>query len=123
MIQGQVTASREATIPLTIHHTSGQAVDIDAVVDTGFTEFLTLPTSLIHTLQLPYRGTSQFTLADGSVTSLHVFRAVVLWDGQPRAVPALAAGGDPLVGMSLLYGSRLTVDILDGGRVTIEALP
>jgi clan AA aspartic protease len=123
VILGQVSASREASVRLSVEDTNGQPVEIDAVVDTGFTEFLTLPPSLISALQLPYRGTSQFTLADGSVASLHVYRADILWDGHRRAVPAQAAGGDPLIGMSLLYGSRLTIDVLDGGRITIEALP
>jgi hypothetical protein len=29
----------------------------------------------------------------------------------------------PLIGMSLLYGSRVTLDVVDGGPVTIEPVP
>ena len=35
----------------------------------------------------------------------------------------LDADGGPLVGMSLLYGSRVTLDVVDGGPITIEPLP
>jgi hypothetical protein len=38
-------------------------------------------------------------------------------------VLVLAADGGPLVGLSLLYGHRVTLDVVDGGRVSIEALP
>jgi clan AA aspartic protease len=96
---------------------------VKAVLDTGFTDFVTLPPRLISTLQLPYDYTSQFMLADGSVVSVDIFLATVLWDSRPCSGPVLAAEGDPLVGMSMLYGSRVTLDVVDGGQVTIEALP
>jgi hypothetical protein len=35
----------------------------------------------------------------------------------------LEEAGAPLAGMSLLYGSRVTLQIVDGGDVTIEPLP
>jgi hypothetical protein len=38
-------------------------------------------------------------------------------------VLVLQADGGPLVGMSLLYGSRMTLDIVDDGDVIIDALP
>ena len=62
-------------------------------------------------------------LADGSVVRLSYFRATVLWEGKPRKIMVLDADGGPLVGMSLLYGSRVTLDVVDGGPVTIEPLP
>jgi hypothetical protein len=36
---------------------------------------------------------------------------------------ALASGHEPLAGMSLIYGSRLTLDGVDGGSLTIDELP
>jgi hypothetical protein len=35
----------------------------------------------------------------------------------------LEADGGALIGMALLYRSRLTLEVLDGGPVTIELLP
>jgi hypothetical protein len=31
--------------------------------------------------------------------------------------------GAPLIGMALLHGNRVTLDVADGGPVTVEALP
>jgi hypothetical protein len=50
------------------------------------------------------------------------FHAFVEWHGTPREVIALAADGDPLIGMSLLRGSRLSIDVINGGEVRIDAL-
>ncbi len=123
MIPGEVTPDREPVISLSLQDPGGAKFVVKAVLDTGFTDFVTLPTHLINTLQFPYDYTSQFMLADGSVVSVDIFLATVLWHAQPCAVPALAAEGGPLVGMSMLYGSRVTLDVVDGGQVSIEELP
>jgi clan AA aspartic protease len=93
------------------------------MLDTGFNGYLTLPTALIAALGLPLVGNRQATLADGSVVALDVYRAEVVWDGEIREVLVLAAEGGVLVGTALLYGSRVTVEFLDGGPVLIERLP
>ena len=36
---------------------------------------------------------------------------------------ATAGDGGPLIGIALLYGSRVTLDVVDGGGVTVEELP
>jgi hypothetical protein len=46
----------------------------------------------------------------------------ILWDGIRRDVTAMEAENDPLIGMTLLEGHRLTIDAIDGGPVTIEPL-
>lgn len=60
------------------------------------------------------------TLADGSEQECDVYAATVIWDGQPRRVPVDAAETDPLVGMPLLNGSDLYMQVRAGGRVAIE---
>jgi len=62
-------------------------------------------------------------LADGSVTRLDVYVARVIWHGQQKDILISQAAGTPMVGMSLLEGSRLTMDVVDGGNVTIDELP
>ncbi len=54
---------------------------------------------------------------------LDVCLAKVLWYGQEREVLVLQADGGPLVGMSLLYGSRVMLEVVDNGDVTIDPLP
>ena len=122
MIVGVVTAAREAVLPVQVQGPAGHRVTVDAVLDTGFTGFLTLPTAVVAALGLPFAGTSRATLSDGSAVGLDVFEATVLWDGRPRAITVLAAEGGVLVGMALLMGFRLTLDGVVGGRVALESL-
>lgn len=123
MITGIVNANLEATIRLTIMGPAGQPHEIEAIIDTGFTGFLTLPPTLVSTLGLPWLCRQPGILADGSVEVFDVYTATVLWDGRSRSVEVEAADTDPLVGMSLLGRHSLQIDILPGGRVTISAVP
>lgn len=82
MIVGVVSADREATLHLVVHGLNGQEHAIEAIIDTGFTGFLTLPPALILSLGLPWRGQAQATLGDGSVHQFDVYVATVMWDGQ-----------------------------------------
>ena len=122
-IIGTVAGGREALIPLILLGPSESRVRIEAVVDTGFTGHLVLPPRLVGEMGLPLRGVRDSFLADGSRVSLDAYRVSVEWDGRVRVVPALAAEGGPLVGMSLLRGSEIRVEAVDGGEVVIRPLP
>ena len=123
MIAGYVNAYREAIIRLVVSGPLGRSQEIDAVVDTGFTGFLTLPLSIIANLELPFRRRGRAVLADGSESLFDIYEARVLWDGQPRRVAIDAVDTDSLVGMALLSGYELTVQAVVGGRVSIKAIP
>ena len=71
-------------------------------------------------LGLPFEGTARATLADGSETTFPYCGVAVLWDDQTRYVEADPADTTPLVGMRLLDGHSLYVEVEDGGRVVIE---
>lgn len=86
MITGVVNANREATIRLAVIGPSGQQQEIEAIIDTGFSGFLTLPPALVMALRLPWLCRQPGILADGSVEVFDVHTATVLGDGQPRAV-------------------------------------
>jgi clan AA aspartic protease len=122
VITGVVNANREATIRLIVHSTNGQWQEIEAVIDTGFTGFLTLPSSLITLLGLPWLGRQQAVLADGVARLFDVYAATVIWDGQPRIVETDAADTEPLLGMGMIYGHELRIQVVSGGSVAIEAL-
>ena len=122
MITGVVTSSHESIIRLRVRGGGGHEDTVDAAIDTGFDGFLTLPPRLVSDLVLQFAGTTRATLGDGSETQMDVFEAVALWDGHERHVVVLAGGGGALVGMSMLAGCRVTLDVEEGGAVVIEAL-
>ena len=121
MIEGVVNSAYEAVIPLSLHGPAGRAQEVEAVIDTGFTGFVTLPPSLVAQLGLVFMGTSEATLADGSEVSFDAYAVTVLWEGQPRDVLIDEADTAPLVGMMLLDRHNLNIDVEDGGRVVIQA--
>jgi predicted aspartyl protease len=63
------------------------------------------------------------TLADGSNTWLGVFLATLDWDGASIDITILEADGGPLVGMSLLSGFAVYLEVVDGGSVEVSRLP
>ena len=73
-------------------------------------------------LGLPMFGQPIVTLGDGRDVLLGLYEATVVWDDHPREVQVLATDGGAVIGRSLLYyGYRVTMDVVDGGLVTIEA--
>jgi clan AA aspartic protease len=122
MMQGYVNQAYEAVIPVVIKYGS-QIVSVNAVIDTGFTGFLSLPSKIIAELELPWSYRDRATLGDGSETLFDVHNANIIWDGQFREIEINAADTDPLLGMKMLRGFRLQVDTVQDGVVTIEALP
>jgi clan AA aspartic protease len=122
MMQGLVDQNCEAMIRLVVGNTDSQRQVIDAVIDTGFTGFLTLPSSVLLELDLRAYRREQGTLGDGSTCIFDVYRGVVNWDGEFRRIDINASETTPLVGMSLLYGYRVQFDAIEGGTVTIQAL-
>ncbi len=121
MIQGRVNAGFEVMVRLVIRGTSGRAREVEAVIDTGFNGFLSLPPTLATELGLPLIERGQVLLADGSEVWLNVYAVFVEWDGRRRYVKADATGKIPMVGMSLLHRHNLYVEVVEGGMVAIDA--
>jgi clan AA aspartic protease len=115
-------AGREARIPLEACGPLEQFHRIEAIIDTGYSGSLTLSASVIADLDLPFAGYRRGMLADGSVTILDVYLGQVVWYGQRKEILVASSGGAALVGMQLLEGSRLTVDVIEGGRIGVERL-
>jgi clan AA aspartic protease len=122
MINGIVDQNYEATIRLIVTNASEQRRVIDAVIDTGFTGFLTLPLTVIDSLNLQLYSREEGILGDGSTCIFDVYSGLVIWDGEYRYIDVNASEIAPLVGMSLLYGYRIQLDVIEGGTVTIQAL-
>jgi len=120
MINGTVTSDLEAIIRVVVRGPMRHEQEFEAVVDTGFNGWLSLPGNSINQLGLPWLTRGRVILADGTEQECDVYTATVIWDGKPCRVPVDAAETDPLVGMSLLNGFDLHMQVRDGGSVTIE---
>lgn len=120
MIEGIVNTNLEATISLTICETSSPERKIVAVVDTGFDGFLTLPPAVVSDLNLAWRMCGRAMLADGSEILVDIFETTVIWNGSPCRIVVDSSDTVPLIGMALLKGYELTIQVFDGGTVTIE---
>lgn len=122
MITG-VVKSDEARVRLKVKGRRGREQEVEAVIDSGFTGALTLPPALIAALGLRWRSVDRATLADGSTCVFQVYVGKLLWDGKVRSVLVAEADADPLLGMRLLRGYELKVQIRARGKVTIKRLP
>ena len=121
MIEGVVNTHYEAVVRLSLLNSSGQTRDIDAVVDTGYNGFLTLPPVLVAELELTRLGQKSLVLANGRRDIFDTYGVTVFWDGQSRFVDADEADAAPLLGMSMLDNHDLSIQVRDGGRVVIQA--
>jgi clan AA aspartic protease len=121
MIHGIVTPEREAVVRIKVVG-SKREQEVDAVIDTGFTDFLTLPPSLVAKLDLRLAAPLLATIAGGIVVEMNCYSAAVLWFGErERDILVVECDGEPLIGMSMLYGCDLHIQAIEGGQVTISA--
>ena len=120
MTEGVVNSAYEAVVPLSLQSPAGKSREIETVVDTGFTGYLTLPPALVRDLALPYVTSGWATLADGSEVSFDTDQVEVLWEGQLKEVFADEADATPLVGMRLMEGCGLSMQVRKGGRVLVR---
>ena len=121
MIVG-IVRKREPLIRLTIRGDRGRKQEIEAVVDSGYTGWLTLPPAVIASLNLQWRSFGRGVLADGSVSLFDVYHGKVEWDGRVRSAFVDEFDATPLVGMALLTGYELKVQVRARGKVTIKRL-
>jgi clan AA aspartic protease len=119
MITGIVNADFEPIIPLSICGSDGKVYTQEAIVDTGFNGWLSLPPDLIAELNLEWKRRGRAVLGDGTECVFDVYEAVLVWDGQMLTIPIDEADSEPLVGMSLMEGYQLTVQVFEGGHVEL----
>jgi clan AA aspartic protease len=123
MIRGVVNARHEAVVRLRVRGPGGVESEVDTIVDSGFTSSLTLPARMLTTLGLARQSGGTAKLADGSVRQFDIFAAEVAWEGAWRPVLISAVGNEPLLGMRLLAGHKLVIEVVPGGSVEILPLP
>lgn len=119
---GSVNDALEATLLLTVKNFNGKAEQVTFVVDTGFSEYLTLPDEVIASLGLLVGGYDTIALADGTETVVPYYSVVLVWDGIDLLTQVQGKASGPLIGVGLLQNRRLTADFFAGGAVTVAAI-
>lgn len=122
MIRGRVGPGRRAFVEVVLTGNQGQRLSLDAILDTGFEGYITLPPAADSVLGLAVLAPSIYELADGQSVQFNTYLATVSWHDRPRMVLALESNGVPLLGAAMLWGSRVTLDMEDGGEASIEEL-
>lgn len=123
MLTGRVTPQRDAVVKIEVLGPTGRSVGLEAAIDTGYNGFLTLPRRLIEEFGLTFVGTAGAALGDGNDVRMDLYVAAVRWENRTRDILVLEAAGDVLLGMAMLEGSRVTMDVKENGSVLIEPLP
>lgn len=121
MIEGIVNADLEAVVTVPVSGPAGQMRIVEAVIDTGYNGLLTLPPPTVRQLALPFVTIGRATLSNGSEDVFDVYDATISWDGEATDVLVDETDTTPLVGMALLEGHGLHIDVHNGGRVLIQA--
>ncbi len=122
MITGKVNADLEAIISMTIYDRNGKIHPQEAVIDTGFNGWLSLPPDLITQFNLQWKRRGRALLGDGSECVFDIYEAMILWDGLLLRIPIDEADAEPLVGMSLMAGYQLSMEIFERGNVELNKI-
>jgi clan AA aspartic protease len=120
MITGIVNADFEPIISLSVRGSDGQVYTQNAIIDTGFNGWLSLPPDLIAQLNLRWKRRGRAILGDGSECVFNVYEAVLVWDRDLLTIPVDEADSEPLIGMSLMEGYQLMVQVFEGGLVKLS---
>lgn len=120
MTTGRVNRFLEVVIAVGVEDASGTVQFIEVVMDTGFTGDLVLPQGTIGRLGLRFVGRRSVILAGGERSFANAFTALVHWRGRRRNAIVLDSASESLLGMSLLEGSKVTMNVQIGGSVLIE---
>lgn len=111
MMTGEVTARREAIVSIRLRGMDGTELDVEAVLDTGFDDYFTLPAPLIAALGLPQVESVPIVLGDGQVVRVAVHEARVRWNDDWRDILCVGnrrrhtAGHEPAAGQPGHAGS------------------
>ena len=125
MVTGRVIARGEILQPvaeLFVYGQSDTRAHVHAVVDTGFTQHLTLPEHAITALKLRFAFEETLTMANDEPIEFDVYHASVDWNGATRTIEIHRAEGDPLIGMAMLRDHDLHVRAVPNGPVSIDPI-
>ena len=100
------------------------SAEFEALLDTGFTGFLSLPLTAALPLGLTLMSTATYTLADGSSTTSLLAIGTIDYEGQqilgPISLELNANCKDVLVGMEFIKQGKLMLLLHSAGALLVE---
>ena len=99
---------------------AGRQSMVEFTVDTGFITFLTMPPSYCDALKLEFVRDEKAYMANGSVVWTKVYNVFFDWDGEEREVEVIAVESEPLIGMTMLDGYDVFLNVKENGMVRIQ---
>lgn len=121
MITGRVNRNYEPIVSVVLRPGASAVQRIDALVDTGFNGWLTLPPRLLAALGLNWLRAGRATLADGSEVTFDIYEAAINWNGSDVTIPVDESDSFPLIGMRLMDGFDLRIRVQPQGAVEMRA--
>jgi predicted aspartyl protease len=117
MAQLPLVSTHFPYVPVTIS-VRGHTHEAEALLDTGFTGYVVVPTGLVTNGEPP-DARLQYSLADGSLVTAPVYRGTIevgAFGPFPTLVTVLA--DEPIVGRELMDRFRITLE--HGQRIVVE---
>ena len=122
MISGSVASDLTPGISITLIGMNERELEIEVEVDTGFTGALTLPAEIIESMGWPFQTNQTVKLADGKDYLMPLFRGIIRWKGEPRIFGVHSSLSKTLLGLEILEGHDLWMQVKRGGMVVISEL-
>ena len=96
---------------------------VEGQIDTGFNGHLTLPGESIEELGLRLIMEREVRLGDGTSQRVEVYSALVeLGEDVRRTALVEPAEVKPLIGMALMRGYDLHIEVFEGGGISLQPL-
>jgi predicted aspartyl protease len=91
-------------------------MDVDTLVDSGFTSSLALPATIVAALGLARQSGGTAILADGSIRQFDIYAAELAWDNRWQPTLVYGVGDVALLGMRQMAGHELRIAVAPGRR-------
>lgn len=110
MIRGFVNENDEPLVPITLI-LKKKPVRFQAVLDTGFNGYLSVPQSIAQGSGWYFSGYEEYEIATGDRVSERVYLGEVIFDHQKMTTHVVTSHAkDILIGTRLLSGKKLHID-------------
>ncbi len=122
---GDVNAIEGSLVPsisILMHRSGGEDLEVEALMDSGFSGEFALPMSVVEDLGLEYAQGHIVVLADGSYHHVETFKGSVFFADEWHDVLVYSTGGGPAVGMRLLRGAKISFEAIPEGSIDWERI-